>query len=50
MQYLEKSTDITRYRETIEYLRDSALSPRDSIALVAEKQSAYADTVIEQLA
>jgi hypothetical protein len=50
MQYLEKSADITRYREAIEYLRDSALSPRDSIALVAEKQRAYADQVIEQLA
>lgn len=50
MQYLEKSADITRYREAIEYLRDAALSPRDSIALVAEKQRAYADKVIEQLA
>ena len=50
MQYLEKSADIIRYREAIEYLRDSALSPRDSIALVAEKQRAYADQVIEQLA
>lgn len=50
MQYLEKSADIIRYREAIEYLRDSALSPRDSIALVAEKQKAYADKVINQLA
>lgn len=50
MQYLEKSADIVRYREAIEYLRDSALSPRDSIALVAEKQKAYADKVINQLA
>lgn len=43
MQYLEKPADITRYREAIEYLRDSALSPRDSIALVTEKQRAYAN-------
>jgi len=43
MQYLEKPADITRYREAIECLRDSALSPRDSIALVAEKQRAYAN-------
>ena len=43
MQYLEKPADIIRYREAIEYLRDSALSPRDSIALVAEKQRAYAN-------
>jgi len=43
MQYLEKPADITRYCEAIECLRDSALSPRDSIALVAEKQRAYAN-------
>ena len=42
MQYWGKPADITRYREAIEYLRDSALNPRDSIALVAEKQRAYA--------
>ena len=48
MQYLGKSADITRYREAIEYLRDSALNPRDSIALVAEKQRAYADKVADQ--
>jgi len=47
MQYLEKSADITRYREAFEYLGDSALSPRDSIALVAEKQKAYDDKAID---
>jgi len=46
MQYLEKSADIIRYREAIEYLGDSALSPRDSVVLVAEKQRAYADKII----
>jgi len=48
MQYLEKPADIIRYREAIEYLGDSALSPRESIALVAEKQRAYAEKVIDQ--
>jgi transcriptional regulator with XRE-family HTH domain len=33
-QYLERRVDIARYREAIEYLRDSALSPRDSIEYV----------------
>jgi len=48
MQYLAKSADITRYQEAIEYLRDSALSPRDSIALVAERQRAYAGKITDQ--
>jgi transcriptional regulator with XRE-family HTH domain len=42
-QYLEKAVDIARYREALEYLRDSALNPRDSIRLVAEMHKAYAD-------
>ncbi|HXP18763.1 MAG TPA: helix-turn-helix transcriptional regulator [Streptosporangiaceae bacterium] len=33
--YHERPTEITRYRETIEYLRESALSIQDSLALVA---------------
>jgi transcriptional regulator with XRE-family HTH domain len=40
--YLEKPDQIARYREAIEYLRDSALSPRDSIQLVTALQKAYA--------
>jgi transcriptional regulator with XRE-family HTH domain len=40
--YLEKPEQIERYREALEYLRDSALGPRDSIRLVAELQKAYA--------
>jgi len=40
-QYLERSADIARYRETIEYLRDSALSPRDSVRYVNELREAY---------
>jgi hypothetical protein len=35
-QYLERLADISRYREAVEYLRDSALNPRDSIQLIAE--------------
>jgi transcriptional regulator with XRE-family HTH domain len=33
-QYQERRADIDRYREAIEYLRDSALSPRESIDFV----------------
>jgi transcriptional regulator with XRE-family HTH domain len=40
-QYFERSADIARYREAIEYLRDSALSPRDSVQRVAEMRNAY---------
>jgi transcriptional regulator with XRE-family HTH domain len=40
-QYLERRDDITRYREAIELLRDSALSPRDSIQLVDEFRKTY---------
>lgn len=41
-QYLEKQVDIDRYREAIEYLRDSALTPRDSIQRVTEMRNTYA--------
>jgi len=41
-QYREKPADIARYREALEYLRDSALSPRDSVQLVAEIKKMYA--------
>jgi transcriptional regulator with XRE-family HTH domain len=34
--YLEKPEEIRRYREALEYLRDEALSPRESLALIAE--------------
>ena len=40
-QYIERKADIARYREAIEYLRDSALSPRDSLSLIAEVQNGY---------
>ena len=41
-QYLEKQVDIARYREAIEYLRDAALTPRDSLARIDEVRKAYA--------
>jgi hypothetical protein len=41
-QYLEKRPDIARYREAIEYLRDSALSPLGSAQLVTEMRESYA--------
>jgi Domain of unknown function (DUF5753) len=42
-QYFDKPAHVARYREAIEHLRDSALSPRDSIQFVAELRKAYAD-------
>lgn len=41
MQFLERRTDISRYREAVEYLRDSALSPRDSSARISEAVKMY---------
>jgi transcriptional regulator with XRE-family HTH domain len=43
IQYLERKAEIARYREAVEYLRDSALSPRDSLSLIAERVKTYAD-------
>ena len=40
--YLEKRAEIDRYREALEYLRDAALSPRDSISLITEIGNRYA--------
>lgn len=41
--YQERPADVARYREAIEYLRDTALNARDSIALIADSQRKYAD-------
>lgn len=38
-QYLERKSDIARYREAIEHLRDCALSPRDSVKFAEELRS-----------
>jgi transcriptional regulator with XRE-family HTH domain len=40
-QYLERKTEIARYREAFERLRDLALSPRDSVKRMIEMQRAY---------
>jgi hypothetical protein len=40
-QILERPADIARYREAIEYLRDSALSTADSAALIAAIRDEY---------
>ncbi len=39
--YYERPTEITRYREAMEYLRDAALSPRDSISLINQIRDNY---------
>jgi transcriptional regulator with XRE-family HTH domain len=41
-QFLGGSTDLERYREAVENLRDSALSPRDSVERIRERQAAFA--------
>lgn len=41
--YQEKPAEIERYRESVENIRDAALSPRDSVALIAEIRTTYAN-------
>jgi transcriptional regulator with XRE-family HTH domain len=38
--YVEKPADIERYRESLDHLRDAALSPRDSLVLINEIRDA----------
>jgi transcriptional regulator with XRE-family HTH domain len=40
-QYYERAVDVSRYRESIEYIRDSALSPRDSVQRLTGMRSTY---------
>ncbi|HEY1627744.1 MAG TPA: helix-turn-helix transcriptional regulator [Streptosporangiaceae bacterium] len=40
-QYYERAVDVARYRESIEYVRDSALSPRDSIQRLTDTRTIY---------
>ena len=42
-QYLQRSSDIARYRETINYLRDRALDPGDSTKFIADARDKYAN-------
>lgn len=41
-QYLERGADVARYRETIEYLLNLALSPQDSVQCMVELRDTYA--------
>ena len=40
-QYLQRGPDIARYRETVEYLRDRALDPSDSIEFMENARKEY---------
>jgi transcriptional regulator with XRE-family HTH domain len=46
-QYLERRDEILRYREAIESLRDSALSPRDSLNRISAMQRACVSEIEE---
>ena len=41
--YQERPIELERYREALEYLRDTALSPRDSVSLIADIRSKPTD-------
>ena len=41
--YQERQAEIDRYREALEYVRDTALSPRDSTSLIAEIRAKYSE-------
>jgi len=41
-QYQERKSEVERYQEAVEYLRDAALSPADSTQRIAEMQMIYA--------
>jgi transcriptional regulator with XRE-family HTH domain len=43
-QYYERKADVARYREAIEHLRDSALSPRDSVEYVKKIKTEVYET------
>jgi transcriptional regulator with XRE-family HTH domain len=42
-QYLERRADIARYREAVEYLRDAALSPKESLLVMDKHRKIYAE-------
>jgi hypothetical protein len=42
-QYLEQKAQISRYREAIDYLRDAALSPGDSVNCIDEAQKRFSE-------
>jgi hypothetical protein len=41
-KYLERDADVARYGETIDYLHNLALTPRESMRLITEIQRIYA--------
>ena len=41
-QYIQRPPEVGRYREAIEYLRDIALTPRDSIKFIHDKRKGLA--------
>jgi transcriptional regulator with XRE-family HTH domain len=45
-QYLERTSDLDRYREALEHLRDSALSPRDSVERIQGIREHYAQQLL----
>jgi transcriptional regulator with XRE-family HTH domain len=40
--YLERKADVERFREAVEYLRDSALTPRESMLFMHKIRNSYA--------
>jgi transcriptional regulator with XRE-family HTH domain len=40
-QYYERAADVAHYRESVEQLRDCALSPRESLQLLEDMQRSY---------
>ena len=40
-QYLENSADVVRYKEAVDYLRDSGLNARDSVEHITEMRKRY---------
>lgn len=40
-RYQERPVEVARYREALEYLRDAALSPTDSISLITKIRGTY---------
>ncbi len=41
-QYIQRPQEVARYREAIEYLRDAAFTPRDSIKFISKKREELA--------
>jgi transcriptional regulator with XRE-family HTH domain len=44
-QYIQRPPDVGRYREAIEYLRDAALAPRDSVKFIRDKRDCLLEKV-----